>query len=163
MVLALVLASVVCAEEPQPVIFATGSVLSLAAAGVASGAAGVALYAASVQHLGRPDPWATTAAFGLTLTLDVTLSHLLVPAVAKLSGARTTLEAISAHAWETSRWAALAGVAGIAVFGVGAGLEQDHFGRGQVLLLAGVLTSLVGFVVWNVIEATSVWRAGHAP
>jgi hypothetical protein len=163
MLLAVVLASVVCAEAPHPAAYVTGSVLTIAAASVASGAAGVALYSSSVQHLGRPDPWATTAAFALTLTLDVTLTHLLLPAVAKLSGASSALDALAAHAWETSRWAALAGVAGIAVFGLGAGLEQDHFGRGQGVLLAGVVTSLVGFVVWNVIEATSVWRVGKAP
>jgi len=43
--------------------------------------------------------------------------------------------------------------------GVGAGLEESSFGRGQAVMITGILVCLVSMVAWDVLEASGAWEA----
>lgn len=128
---------------------------------VASFTAGIyvstALLRAQFVAHGRPDPFATGSALVGGFATTVLLSQLLVPAATLLGnegGAAGTLEAAWFGGWKRARWAFIAGVVSSAVFYGGVALENQEFGRGQELLLAGGIGLIGATVVYGVLDVT---------
>lgn len=116
-----------------------------------------ALLRAQFLTHGRPDPMATGSALLGGFATTVLLSQLLVPAATLLgndSGAAGSLEAAWGGAWGRARWAFAAGLLASAVFYGGVLLEQQEFGRGQALLLAGGVGLIGATIVYGVLDVT---------
>ncbi len=141
--------------------FVTSAVLVSGAAGLISVYAGTRPGDAVAQSTGRPSPFVSAAGFGLALALNFALTHLLIPQLVMFGDTELRAGDVTAareEAWRRSRWALLGSGLGLVTTFVGAGLEQAEFGRGQGVMLAGLLVMFVGVIVADVLEATGAWR-----
>lgn len=139
---------------------ATASAASIGSA-VLSVYLGTRIQAAYIEARGQPEPYLTPAGFALSLGLNFALMHLLVPSLTSIGNTDARAgDADSARreAWNDARWGLLGSAAGLATMFVGAGLERASFGRGQGVMLAGMLTMLVSTIATDVLEAVGAWR-----
>lgn len=141
-------------------LWATGAVgVSLASCGVAIGA-GALIQNASFQAAGRPDPVVLAGALGVAMGVNMALTWLLLPQLARLGdldGWRGDPGEGRRSAWRLARWAALGAAAGVVAFGVGGVLDKGEYGRGQGLMIVGGVAFLVSFIVWDVLDAVGAW------
>jgi hypothetical protein len=137
------------------------------AVGVSLGAGALSVYLgtrpqdAVVQATGRPQPLVSAAGFGLSLGLNFALMHLFVPWLSGLGdvdGSSADAALVRAEAWRHARWPLLASAAGLVATFVGAGLEQERFGRGQGVMLVGLGVMFFGTIVTDVLEAVGAWH-----
>ncbi len=87
--------------------------------------------------------------------VQVGLALLLVPETFRLAndpGGAGDVGVARAEAWRKSRWAALAGLAFVATFLVGAAVEQRSYGHGQAAMLVGALGALGSGVTFDVLQ-----------
>ncbi len=104
-------------------------------------------------------PWVVGLGFATGLAVEVGLSQLLAPLVAPLGDDALyagTISGARAGGWERSRWAVLAGGAGLALYGAGAGLEQSRFGSGQLLISIGAATAFISALTYLGLELTGL-------
>ncbi len=137
----------------------SASLVSLASLGV-SGAAGAAVPLLAFDSAGRPQPIAVAGGFFIAAALHFSIVHLVVPELGRLANVEGFVgepSAARAEGWRISRWPAFAALAGLAVLGVGAGVEQVSFSSGQWAMIAGLGLTLVTGVVWTVLDAVFSW------
>lgn len=136
---------------------------ALAATGITAASTAVAIGVGVLLHSvpysidGRPNPWVTTGGFAVAVGLNAALTHLAVPLVAQALRQTGTVADLRDHAWKTSRWALLGGGVGVATFALGSALEQSSFGRGQGVMAAGAVLSVLALLVWDVLEIVQTW------
>jgi hypothetical protein len=140
---------------------ATSTALSAVATGLGVGA-GVWLHSVPFDVTGRPNPWVTTGALAVALGLNAALTHLAVPWVAGALRWSSDAARVREVTWQSARWALAGGAVGALTFAVGAGLEQSSFGRGQSVMLVGVVLGVLSLFAWDVVEAVAAW-VGAAP
>lgn len=137
------------------------------AVGVSVGAGVLSIYlgtrpqAAYVDATGRPEPLITATGFALSLGLNFALTHLVVPwltALGNTDGRAGDPTAARLEAWNAARWGLVASAAGLATTFIGAGVERASFGRGQGVMLAGLVIMLAGTLATDVLEAVGAWR-----
>lgn len=122
---------------------------------------GTRLQAAYVEGTGKPEPYMTATGFALSLGLNFALTHLVIPSLTTLGNSGPYAGDISAarlEAWSYARWGLAGAVAGLATTFVGAGLEHAGFGRGQGVMLAGIVMMLVSTIATDALEAVGAWR-----
>jgi hypothetical protein len=99
------------------------------------------------DRAGRPDPLVTTGGLLLGALAQVALAPLLAEAYrigdADLAQVRRTM-------WQWSRWPALGAAVAVLLFGAGALLERNDFGRGQGLMIGGAALLAVSWVTFDV-------------
>lgn len=137
----------------------SASLVSLASLGV-SGVAGAAVPLLAFDAGGRPQPIAVAGGIFIAAALHFGIVHLVVPELGRLAnvdGFAGTPSAARAEGWRVSSWPAFAALAGLAVLGVGAGVEQVSFSSGQWAMVAGLGLTLVAGVVWTVLDAVFSW------
>lgn len=133
----------------------------MAVSAVGLGYASTRVNSVEMQAIGRPSPVLTVANFGVAAALHYAVNHLVVPQLA-VTGERDAssvqVAAARVEAWKWARWGVLSSGAGVAAAMVGVGLEQDHFGHGQALIVSGLLTLIVGTIATDVLEALGAWH-----
>lgn len=169
MTLALVV--VLLAAEPtadvKPVEHGAGNAVALVgstvgllgASTIAAVASGIAIHGVPLSAIGRPSPWATGVGVLVGLALQFTISHLAVPWVASRLRPEHDLDTIREKTWVFSRWPMAAGALGALTFGVGAALEETRWGRGDGVMAAGIVVTLLSLLVFDVIEGIATWGA----
>lgn len=129
---------------------------------VATGAAlssGVAVHGAPFSAVGRPNPWVTNVGLLVALTVQFTIAHLAVPWVATLLRPEHDVDAVREKAWGWSRWSLAAGAIGTLTYTVGAALEQSRWGRGDAVMAAGLVVTVLSLLVFDVLEGVATWGA----
>jgi len=152
-------ASVTFKRELPTVGFGFSAIATSVATTLVAIAAGVLVHAIPLMVDGRPRPWLTPEALALSVGLNASVTHALLPFIAGHLGEAKPPDVIRQSAWAKSRWALLGGGVGVATLGVGAGLEESSFGRGQAVMITGILVCLVSMVAWDVLEASGAWEA----
>lgn len=129
--------------------------------GLAASAAlsfGVALLPphASFEATGRPEPLALAGGVLLGAVTDALLTFLLLPELYRVGGddvARVDVGAVRGEVWRLARWPALTAAASAVTLGIGAALEHQAYGRGQVAILVGLLGVFISAGVFEVMSA----------
>jgi hypothetical protein len=143
----------------QSVGLAGSTVLLLAASTGAAFVAGGTLHGLPLAVNGRPNPWASDLGLLVGLGVEFALAHLALPAVAALWRPEHDAAAIRAQAWTFSRWPLAAGALGVVTFTVGAALEESRWGRGDGVMAAGLLVTVLSLLVFDVVEGLATWGA----
>jgi hypothetical protein len=133
----------------------TAAIATTLATGALAGLAGWFIPGECFAAQGRPDPLCSGVGLLLGAAVQVGLAWLLVPEVYRLaddaSGRGSISEARQAG-WRWSRWAALAGLAFVGTYLVGAAVEKSAYGRGQAAMLVGALGAVGSWVTFDVTE-----------
>nr|ASV46932.1 hypothetical protein [uncultured bacterium] len=140
----------------------TGTVafVGATAVGVAGGAT---LPTYFLRRNGRPEPLAYASALAIGWTLTFAISHLLMPELTRLADDALFVGspvAARAEGFRHARWAALAGLVGIAGATAGGLLEHAEFGRGQLLMLSSAALAVTSLFVYGALEIVGMMR-GH--
>ena len=115
---------------------------ALIGAGVVSYLVGSSWAIADFNSHGRPDPQILAASIALSLALNLAITWLLIPELSRLSDderAEVDVHAIRREVWKTTRWVALAGAIFVGLFAFGAAQEHREFGKGQALMMLGLV------------------------
>lgn len=144
-------------DSPVRMLLVGGASAGLLAGSAALGIAGGRLLPAwHSETYGRPDPLVTSLGVGLGFGMTVAASQLLVPLAARLGGGEDAERLARSTAWQSSRWAVLAGGIGVGVLTTGALMERRDFGSGQALMLAGGGTVVLSALVYTGLELVGV-------
>ena len=111
---------------------------------------------------GRPDPLVTATGLLIAGAAQLAIAYFVLPEAFAL--AEADVDATRAAAWRWERWPAIGGALGVLLFTVGAGVERDHFGRGQDLMIVGAVLSAAAYVAFDVLAilgASRGSREGH--
>lgn len=111
---------------------------------------------ASFEATGRPEPLALAGGIALGVVTDALLTFLVLPELYRLGGddvARVDVGAVRGEVWRLARWPALGAAAGALTLGIGAALEHQAYGRGQVAILVGLLGVFISAGVFEVMSA----------
>ncbi|MBL8955528.1 MAG: hypothetical protein JNK82_32435 [Myxococcaceae bacterium] len=119
----------------------TGAHLAFAGGVLVSTLATVALVYApgrvAYDVAGRPEPLVTTSAMAVAAGLKLLATWFLLPELYRLGGGHPDIEQTRETMWRWVRWPALGAALSITLLIVGSALEQNQWGRGQAVLIAG--------------------------
>ncbi|MBL8911660.1 MAG: hypothetical protein JNM17_13295 [Archangium sp.] len=133
--------------------------------GVLAVSTGAALVAGLSTHFapfavnGRPNPWVSNGGMLVMLGVQFAIAHLLVPQIATWWRPEHDVIRVREKAWEFSRWPLAAGALGALTYTVGAVLEETRWGRGDAVMAAGLLTTVLSLFVFDVIEGLATLGA----
>lgn len=152
-------------SAPEATQGAPGAAVVAAGTGVLTVSTLAAFTATVAIHLipfsvdGRPNAWVTSSGLLAALGVHFAISHLGVPWLTSLLRPQNDVATLRETAWRSSRWAMLAGAVGAATTFVGAGLEESSFGRGQGVMVTGLLVTVASLIAFDVLEALGAWSA----
>lgn len=89
---------------------------------------------------GRPDPRVFSASIAIALAVNMGLTWLLLPALARVTndeGGTADVDAVRREVWRRTRWIALVGAVFAGVLVAGAVVEKNDFGKGQLAMAIG--------------------------
>lgn len=144
-------------EQENPVAYSLSSTAVLLTTTTVALATLVAVHMAPLAIEGRPNPWVTAGGLGAMVGVNFGLSHLAVPWLASTFRGDADTATLRGESFRITRWALIPGAVGAITYAVGAGLENASFGRGQGVMIAGALTSVLSMVVFDVVAAVAGW------
>ncbi|MEW6433737.1 MAG: hypothetical protein AB1730_19695 [Myxococcota bacterium] len=131
----------------------TAAITTTLATAVLAGLAGYLIPSQCYEAQGRPDPRCSGLGLLLGSVVQVGLAVLLVPETYRLANDASGAGDINASrlgAWRWGRWAALAGLMFISTYLVGALVEKNNYGKGQVAMLVGAVGTLGSWITFDV-------------
>ncbi|MBK7858433.1 MAG: hypothetical protein IPJ65_07380 [Archangiaceae bacterium] len=143
----------------------TGAHLLFAAGVVASSLLAVGLVYLPARGyfdvVGRPEPLVGTITFVPAGALKIAVSYWLLPELYRAGGGTPDIEATRQTMWRWVRWPALTAALGVVACIVGAALEREAFGRGQLLMavgFSGVALSHTAFDILSIVASSYGYR-----
>ena len=136
--------------------------VALLGAGACSYLVGSSWAIADFNANGRPDPQVVAGSFAVSLALNLAIVWLVLPELARITNddqGTVDVSAIRLQAWRTSRWVALAGMVFVAILAAGAVREHAEFGRGQSMMMVGLVGASASVITFDV---TALFAARQA-
>ena len=140
-------------------------VFALAAGSAVAVAVGSIWVEDNFRQIGRPDPRVFSASIALALAVNMGLTWLLLPALARVTndeGGTADVDAVRSELWRRTRWIALVGALFAGVLLAGAVVEKNDFGRGQLAMANGAGGSALTAAVFDLTALFTVRSAANA-
>lgn len=133
----------------------TAAITTTVATAVLAGLSGWFIPAQCWEAQQRPDPLCSGLGLLLGAAVQVGLATLLVPETYRLANdasGRGDIGGARASGWRWSRWAALAGLIFVSTYLVGAAVEKNAYGKGEVAMLVGAVGTIGSWITFDVTE-----------
>lgn len=140
-------------------------ILALSAGAIVSVALGSLWIEDNMRMYGRPDPRVVSANIAIALAVNMALTYLLLPNLARITNdANGTADVsfVRAETWRRTRWIAAAAALFAIMIGVGAVLEKNEFGRGQLVMAVGAGGSALAVLAFDITALLTVRSATNA-
>ena len=139
--------------------------VALAGVGAASYLVGSSWAIAEFNATGRPDPQVIAGSIALSLAINLAITWLVLPELARITDdekGAVDVGAVRREAWRTSRWVALACLGFVSLFAVGAVREHAEFGKGQGMMLIGIAGSAASVLTFDLTALFATRQALNA-
>ena len=140
--------------------------LALAAGGAVSVGVGAIWIDEHFRVSGRPAPRIFSANIALALAVNMALTWLLLPDLARVTddeGGTASVSYVRAETMRVTRWFALAGALFVGVLMVGSVLESNDFGRGQAVMAVGAGGAVLSALTFDVMSLMTVRKGNPSP
>jgi hypothetical protein len=140
----------------------TSQILALVGGATVSVALGSIWIEDHFRNHGRPDPRVIAANVAIGTLVNMALTWVLLPDLARLTndaGGTVDVAWVRRETMRRTRWIALATALFVGVIGVGAVIEKEDFGRGQMVMAVGAGGALLGVLTFDIVSLLTVRSA----
>ncbi len=139
-------------------------ILALSAGAAVSVALGSVWIEDDFRNNGRPDPRVISANVAIALAVNMALTWILLPDLARVTndeGGLANVEYVRSETWRRTRWLALVTAVFAGVIVAGAVVERNQFGAGQLAMAIGAAGSALSVFAFDLTALLTVRQATH--